>query len=150
MGHTYASVIVHGIFSTKERRPFLQADMMAELARVVGGIIRDRGGALLAFNGMPDHVHLLAVLHPKQAIADQFRDIKAVSSKWIHQRFPELSAFAWQTGYGAFSVSKSNAPEVEKYIARQVEHHRRRTFEEEFVALLKRHGIEYDPRYAFD
>ena len=150
MSHTYASVMIHGVFSTKRRQTLLRREIIPELARVVGGILRDRGGKLLAFNGTGDHVHLLAVLHPSHALADQFRDVKAISSRWIHERFPDLSGFAWQSGYGAFSVSKSAAEEVSAYVARKEEHHRTGTFEEEFTALLERHGIEYDPKYVFD
>lgn len=149
MGHTYANVMVHGVFSTKHRRPFLTNEIMPELVKVIGGIIRKRDGKLLAMNGTENHVHLLGVLHPKHAISEQFRDIKAISSNWIHERFPALKDFAWQTGYAAFSVSRSNAAQVQAYIAGQAEHHRGRTFEEEFAALLQRHGIEYDQEYVF-
>jgi len=150
MSHTYASVMIHGVFSTKRRQPLLRSEIIPELSRVVGGILRDRDGKLLGFNGTGDHVHLLAILHPRYAVSDQFRDVKAISSRWIHERFPDLSGFAWQSGYGAFSVSKSAAGEVSAYIARQEEHHRTHTFEEEFTALLERHGIAYDPGYVFD
>jgi REP element-mobilizing transposase RayT len=99
---------------------------------------------------MPDHVHLLADISKQQTLADALRDLKANSSGWIHETFPNLSGFAWQTGYGAFTVSYSNADGVKQYIANQAEHHRVRTFQEEFVEFLKRHGIEYDERYLWD
>ena len=150
MGHTYTILLYHGVFSTKERRELLRPDLMPELVKVVGGIIRDRDGALLAMNGMRDHVHLLARFHPKYALSDMFRDIKAISCDWVHDRFVHLRDFAWQEGYSAFTVSKSNQARVEAYIAGQAEHHRRRTFEEELKMLLERHGIEYDPRYMLD
>ena len=85
-----------------------------------------------------------------RAISDQLRDIKAISSGWVHDKFPDLADFAWQSGYAAFSVSRSNVASVERYIADQPSHHQKRTFEEEFIALLDRHGIEYDRRYVFD
>ncbi len=150
MGHTYTNLMVHGVFSTKRRQTLLSSKIMPELVKVVGGIIKERDGSLLAMNGTANHVHLLSIFHPKHAFSDMFRDIKAISSDWVHERFPEMRDFAWQTGYGAFSVSKSNATKVETYIARQEEHHRQQTFEEELIALLDRHGIEYDRRYVFD
>jgi len=150
MGHTYANVMIHGVFSTRGRRPMLNAPAMPELAKVIGGILRKRQGKLLALNGPDNHVHLLGIFHPKHALSDQFRDIKAISSRWVRERPGGPASFAWQTGYAAFSVSRSNAAQVESYIAGQAEHHRRQTFEEELVALLKRHGIDYDPRYTFD
>jgi REP element-mobilizing transposase RayT len=140
----------HGVFSTKNRRPILRTEIIPELTRVVGGILRKRDGKLLALNGTADHVHLLAIFHPKHALADLFRDIKCVSSDWIHDTIRGMGEFAWQSGYSVFSVSKSKASEVEGYIARQRTHHQRRTFEDELIALLERHGIEYDPRYVFD
>ena len=150
MAHTYTNLMYHGVFSTKHRRDLLTPDLMAELAKVVGGIIRDRDGKLLAMGGIPNHVHLLSIFHPKHAVSDVFRDIKAVSSNWIHRRFSGLRDFAWQEGYGAFSVSRSNVGNVEQYISRQAEHHRRRTFQEELIVLLERHGIDYDRRHVFD
>ncbi|MFB3892498.1 MAG: IS200/IS605 family transposase [Phycisphaerae bacterium] len=149
MGHTYTNLMYHGIFSTKERRPLLGAIPMAELTKVVGGIIRDRDGKLLAFNGTENHVHLLAFFHPSRSVSDMFRDIKAVSCDWVHATFRGV-LFSWQSGYGAFTVSKSNSPAVERYIVGQVEHHRKQTFEEEFKRILELHGIEYDIRYVFD
>jgi REP element-mobilizing transposase RayT len=142
--------MVHGIFSTKNRRNLITPNLMPELVKVVGGIIRQRDGKLLAMNGTENHVHLLSIFHPKHAFSDMFRDIKAISSDWVHEKFPEMQDFAWQTGYGVFSVSKSNATKVEDYITRQVEHHKRQTFEEELIALLERHEIGYDRKYVFD
>ena len=128
----------------------LAPDLMPELAKVVGGIVREREGKLLAMGGTHNHVHVLCIFHPKHAVSDVFRDIKAIASDWVHRKFPDLKNFAWQEGYSAFSVSQSSATRVRNYIASQAEHHRRQTFEEELAALLKRHGIEYDPRHAFD
>jgi REP element-mobilizing transposase RayT len=150
MSHTFSSLMVHGLFSTSQRRPVLRPEIMPELARIVGGIIRDRDGKLLAMNGTADHVHLLAALHPKHAVSDVFRDIKAISCGWIHDRVAQMKDFAWQGGYTAFSVSKSVAPKVESYIARQVEHHKSGTFVAELIALLEKHGIEYDKQFLLD
>ena len=150
MGQTYTSLTYHVVFSTKQRRASIGADLLPRLVQYVGGIIRKRDGKLLAMNGPEDHVHLLAILVPKMALSDQVRDIKAVSSGWIHESFPELKTFAWQAGYSAFSVGKANLDGVSRYIEGQQEHHRNVSFEEELISMLERAGIEYDQRYLFD
>jgi REP element-mobilizing transposase RayT len=99
---------------------------------------------------MPDHVHLLTSLEKQVALSDALRLIKANSSGWVHDTFPHLRGFAWQAGYGGFTVRYSSIPHVKQYIARQAEHHRTRTFEEEFVDFLRRHRIPYDERYIWD
>ena len=150
MGHTYTTLMYHGVFSTKERRPILPLKLIPELLKVVAGIISDRDGKLLALGGTENHMHLLSIFHPARSVSDMFRDIKAVSTDWMHDKVEGMADFAWQSGYGAFSVSPSNAEQVKRYIAGQVKHHRRQTFEDELIALLDRHGIEYDIRYVFD
>lgn len=150
MGHTYVELLYHTVFSTKHRRALLGVEMMPELARIIGGIIRKRDGKLLAMNGTDNHVHMLSFFHPKRAVSDLVRDVKAISSNWIHERFADRRDFAWQSGFAAFTVSKSNANVVQVYVENQAEHHRAQTFEEELIALLERHGIEYDKRYVFD
>jgi len=150
MGHTYTNIMEHGVFSTKRRENSLVPEIWPDLPRVVGGIVREQKGKLLALNGTENHVHLLMIIHPTIATADLFEKLKAQSSKWIHQAFPRLPFTGWQSGYGAFSVSKSVAESVETYIARQREHHHTQTFEEELVGLLEKHGIEYDRKYVFD
>jgi REP element-mobilizing transposase RayT len=104
----------------------------------------------VAAGGMPDHVHLLVSLDRQVSIAETVRDIKANSSGWVHETFPGLSHFAWQAGYGAFAVSYSHMDRVKAYLAHQAEHHRRMTFQEEFITFLKRHGFEYDERFVWD
>ena len=123
--------------------------MKEDLHAYMGGIVRELGGKAILINGMPDHVHLLIYLPPTVALAEAVRVLKANSSRWVHEKWPGNSKFAWQRGYGAFSVSRTIVSDVERYIATQEEHHRKITFEEEFVAFLKRHGIEYDPRYLW-
>ena len=115
----------------------------------LGGIVRSLNGVALTVTGVPDHVHLLISLRATISIADAMRVVKANSSTGGHARWPEKRPFAWQDGYGAFSVSRSNAEAVTAYIARQEEHHRTVSFQEEFVAFLKRHEIEYDERYIW-
>ena len=146
MAQTFARCAYHGIFSTKGRAPLLDPTILPELAKIIGGIIRDRDGRLLDLNGTENHDHLLALFHPKRPVSDMFRDIKSVSSDWIHTKFPVHASFAWQSGYGVFSVSESAIPRVMAYIDGQGEHHRTGSFEDELLALLKRHGIEYDPK----
>ncbi len=128
----------------------INPDISPRLVEFIGGIIRKRSGKLLAMNGPEDHVHLLGIFSPKTAVSDQIRDIKALSSGWIHDTFGDQKQFAWQEGYSAFSVSKSVAPKVVRYIENQQEHHKKLTFEDELIALLEKHGIEYDPKYVFD
>ena len=109
--------------------------------------MRGLGGISLALNGTEDHIHLLAKLRPDKALSDVLRDLKANASGWMHDVFPELKDFSWQRGYGAFTVSESNIEIVERYIAKQKEHHQQETPRDEFVELLKVNGIEYDERY---
>jgi REP element-mobilizing transposase RayT len=99
---------------------------------------------------MPDHVHLLASLQKTRAVADDVRDTKANASGWIHDEFPALSHFAWQTRYAAFTVSLSNVPSLKEYFANQAEHHRKKTFQEEFLEFLEKHEIDFDPKYVFE
>ncbi len=150
MAHTYVQLLTHIVFSTKNREPFLTPELRERLFPYMGGIFRGLDSSALLINGVSDHVHILALLPAKRALSDIMRDVKANSSGWVHEQFPRLKKFAWQTGYGAFSVSKSNLEVVREYIANQEKHHKRKTFQEEFIGLLKKHGIEYDERFIWD
>ena len=150
MPQSFACLHHHLIFSTKNRAPLITPGVQPRLFDYVGGILRSEGCALTAAGGMPDHVHLLVSLDRQVAIADALRIIKANSSRWVHETFPTLSGFAWQAGYGAFAVSYSHLDRVKAYLSRQGEHHRRMTFQEEFIAFLQWHGISYDERYLWD
>jgi putative transposase len=150
MPHSYTQLLYHLVFSTKHREPFLGPTVLPRVCEYLGGAVRGEGGTALIVNGMPDHIHILARLRQDVALSDVLRAIKANSSGWIHDTFAELSGFAWQTGYGAFTVSASQSDRVCHYIERQQEHHRRRTFQEELVAFLKAHRIESDERYVLD
>jgi REP element-mobilizing transposase RayT len=150
MPESFAALHCHVIFSTKDRTPFMTPTLQPRLFAYMGGILTPHRTVLIAAGGMPDHVHLLISLSREIAVAEVVRLLKANSSKWVHEPFPELRAFAWQTGYGAFSVSYSHLGRVKQYLAGQAEHHRRRTFQEEFVAFLNRHRIEFDERYLWD
>ena len=139
MSHTYTSLLAHVAFSTKNRLPYIQAEIASRLHHYLGGICRDQKCVALAVGGVEDHVHLLISYPPTIALANLLRDIKANSSKWVHETFPDRE-FAWQPGYAGFSVSKSGQPAVEHYIETQAEHHKRMTIQEEFTLLIERHG----------
>lgn len=150
MPQSFAAFYGHLVFSTKNREPLISPDWSARLYEYLGGIAAKRGSVLLAAGGMPDHVHLLLSLGREWTLADMLRDLKAGSSKWIHDTIPDLSHFAWQRGYGAFSVSASNLDAVKKYIADQPRHHKDKLFEVEFRELLRKHNLEWDERYVWD
>lgn len=119
------------------------------LYEYIGGILRGLGGILIMINGVEDHVHILAKLRPDKSVSDVLRDLKANSSGWMHDVFPDASDFSWQNGYGAFTVSESQVARVVEYISRQKQHHARESFENEFVALLRKNGIEVDMKYLW-
>ncbi|MDQ3929407.1 MAG: IS200/IS605 family transposase [Chloroflexota bacterium] len=149
MSHTYTYLATHIIFSTKDRLPTITPDFKPKLWAYMNGIISNIGGKALAINGMADHTHLLVLLPPTVATAEALRALKANSSKWVHENYHEQSKFAWQNGYAAFSVSKSGIEEVVRYIENQKEHQRKFSYQDELLALLHKHGIEYDPRYIW-
>ena len=144
---SYTNLNYHIVFATKERRPFLTDDLHTRLAEYIGGVVRSLKGKLVESGGQDDHIHLAVSASPQTAPADLLRNIKANSSRWIHETFTDQRRFGWQDGYAAFSVSHSAMPDVIRYIQRQAEHHSRMTFDQELKALLERHGIEFDPKY---
>ena len=147
---SYVSSYSHCVFSTKDRRPCLTTQLRDRLWPFLGGIAREHQMKALSIGGVEDHVHLLLSLPATMSIAKAMQLIKGGSSKWVHDSFPDQRLFAWQTKYGAFSVSVSQLDRIIKYIENQQRHHRRMTFQEEFIALLKRHKIEYDERYLWE
>ncbi|MBN1512482.1 MAG: IS200/IS605 family transposase [Phycisphaerae bacterium] len=150
MGQTLSCLHYHLVFSTKNRLPQITPDLRERLYDYMGGIIKAERGLLLDAGGTEDHVHLLVSLPAHPSAADFLRLMKTNSSKWVHATFQQHRAFAWQSGYGAFSVSRSNDSEVRRYISSQQQHHRRMTFQEEFLAFLRRHEIAYDERYIWE
>jgi REP element-mobilizing transposase RayT len=153
MARTLTCLLTHIVFSTKDREPLIDADLRERLWPYVGGIIRHIGGKAVAVGGMADHVHLLVELPPALPVAEAVRKAKANSSRWIRgdgARSPIHSKFGWQAGYSAFSVSRSSRKAVFDYITAQEAHHKRLGFCDELKALLARHEIAYDERYAFD
>lgn len=150
MGQSLSCMHYHFIFSTKGRAALIVPAVQQQLYDYIGGIIKSEDGQLLAAGGTRNHMHLLASLRPRRAVADVLRKAKANSSRWVHIMFPNMMAFGWQDGYGAFTVSYSGIEQVREYIQQQEEHHRKMTFEEELVAILERHKLTYDPQYVWD
>jgi putative transposase len=146
MGSTLTNLVYHVIFSTKGREPFLIPEIRNELYRYMGGIIKGEGGILLQVGGTADHIHIIIRLKPVHALSEMMQKVKGNSSKWINEQGRLNQKFAWQDGYGAFTVSESRIPAVIRYVKEQVSHHEKQTFKEEFVRILDRHGVTYDER----
>src|SRR5437879_4392210 len=142
MSHSFTNLLYHLVYSTKERRPWLVPEVREPLFKVLGDLIRDEGGIPFIINGVEDHVHLRVKLRQDRALSDVLLAIKAKSSGWIHKTFAQLEAFAWQTGYGAFTVSQSQLERVRRYIQNQDEHHRNKPYQDELRGLLIAHDIE--------
>jgi putative transposase len=147
VSHTSGNILLHLIFSTQGRRPLIKREFRPDLFAYLGGIVREMQATALIINGTADHVHMLLRIRPAQSAAEIVRVVKANSSKWVRAKWS--SDFAWQTGYGVFSVSESNVPAVKKYIAEQEEHHKKHSFQEEFLTFLKKNHVEYDERYIW-
>ena len=144
MSHTYASNRVHVVFSTKDRKKSLADDLQPKLWGYMKGIAKNHGFEAVKIGGASDHVHALLVVPPAMPLAKAVQSIKGCSSKWLNDTGAAGTNFAWQEGYGAFSVSASQTHGVVAYIENQAAHHARRNYEEEFVELLRRYGISYD------
>jgi len=149
MAHTFTSILIHAVFSTSGRSPLPGGDLRPEMHAYLGGILRRLEAVPIVVGGTADHVHLLARLPADLAVVDCLRVVKTNSSRWAKERWPERRAFAWQGGYGAFSVSESRRAAVIRYIQDQEQHHRRISFQEEFLKLLRNHGVEFDERYIW-
>jgi REP element-mobilizing transposase RayT len=149
MANTYTSLHYHIVFSTKNREPWITRDIEDRVWKLVGGIARKHDMTALRVGGIEDHLHSLITAPPKYAPCDIARILKGESSKWIHEKFPAKRLFSWQDGYGAFSVSKSEIPDLLKYIENQREHHKKRTFQEEYLDFLRAYQIRYDERYLW-
>ena len=148
MPQSLARVLVHLVFSTKNREPYIGADARDRTFAYLGGALNSLDCPVLAVGGMPDHVHLLFGLARTLPLSKVVEELKKQSSKWAKEHVHP--AFYWQNGYGAFSVSPSNSPQVVEYIRDQEEHHRGKTFQDEFRETLRRHGIEWDEQYVWD
>jgi putative transposase len=148
MPHTSGNILLHFVFSTEGRRPLIKAEFRDDLFAYLGGIIRQMKGTALIVNGTADHIHMLIRVRPTHSAAEIARVAKTNSSRWLREK--HSANFAWQTGYGVFSVSESNSEATIAYIAGQQAHHRKRSFQEEFVAFLQKNRVEYDPRHIWD
>jgi putative transposase len=146
MSHTHAANFVHCVFSTKERRDLIPAELQEQLYAYLIGIADNLGCKILAAGGTSNHVHVLVALPPVLTLAEAVQKLKANSSRWLGENGVQ---FEWQKGYGAFSVSPSLLPTVQAYIHNQEEHHRKRNFEQEFRALLDKSGVPYDAERLF-
>ncbi len=149
MSQSLTKNLLHLVFSTKNRHPWLNAAIQPKLYAYLAGIHQQCDSPALAIGGFEDHVHVLFVLHKNQALSKVVEHVKKGSSKWIKTQSRMLADFGWQRGYSAFSVSESNVAIVRRYIERQAEHHRRMSFQEELRQLLKRHKIEFDEAYLW-
>jgi REP element-mobilizing transposase RayT len=146
MSHSYCTNIVHCVFSTKNREASIPEDMLEKMWAYLSGIAKNHSIGTLAIGGIANHVHLLIAIPQTMTVASAVNALKANSSRWMHEHNKN---FDWQKGYGAFSVSPSQVEPVKHYIGTQAEHHAKHTFEEEFISLLKKCGVEYDPKYVF-
>ncbi|HLG02507.1 MAG TPA: IS200/IS605 family transposase [Bacteroidia bacterium] len=149
MANTYTQVHIHAIFAVQNRECLIQKNWKIELYKYITGIVKNNDHKMLAINGMPDHVHVLFGLRPVQSLSDLMQDIKGSSSKWINEKKFVKGKFSWQEGYGAFSYSKSQLPQVIQYIENQEEHHKKMAFIKEYREFLQKFEIEYDERYIF-
>jgi len=151
MPQSLANILVHLVFSTKGREPFLlDAALRSRMHGYLGGISRTLECPAVQIGGTADHVHVLARQARTISLADWMKELKRASSLWIKEKEPSQQSFQWQSGYGAFSVSQSQSPVVERYIADQIAHHHTMSFQDELRALLRKHGIEFDERYLWD
>jgi len=149
MANTYTQIHIQTVFANQNRQSLISNEWKDDLYKYITAIIQNNEHKLLQINGMPDHVHILFGLRPVHSISDLMKQVKQESSKWINQNRLARGKFSWQEGYGAFSYSKDQLPRVITYIQNQQEHHKKRTFREEYIALLEAHGVDYDERYIF-
>ena len=147
MAHTFTKIHLHVVFSTKQRAKLIQNNLQERLWQYLTGICHNLDLILVAVGGIEDHIHMLFHLPPTRALADVMRVLKTNSSVWMGDH---KKGFAWQEGYGAFAVSASNLEKVVRYIHNQEIHHRKMSFEEEYLGLLRKHGVDFDPRFVFD
>ena len=150
MPQSLSSILVHLVFSTKNREPYITPEIESELHAYLAAVFRECHSPALTINGTSNHVHALFTLSRTVTIAELIEEVKKRSSKWAKTKGGVNRNFQWQTGYGAFSIGRSNVEAVKKYIAGQKEHHHRKTFEEEYRSFLRKYGVEYDERYVWD
>lgn len=149
MANTYTQIHLQFVFAVKHREGIIASSWKDELYKYITGIVQTNNHKLICINGMPDHIHILVGMRPTQSISDLLQDIKGGSSKWINDKKLVKGKFEWQEGYGAFSYSKSQLKDVIAYIENQEEHHKKKSFRDEYLDFLKKFEIEYDEKYIF-
>lgn len=150
MPQSLASILIHLVFSTKHREPFITPDIEPELYPYLSTVFRECQSPALIIDGTADHIHILFALHRTQSISTVVEEIKKRSSKWVKAKDASFKNFAWQAGYGAFSIGQSNVAAVKKYITNQKVHHAKKTFQDEYRGLLRKYEIGYDEQYVWD
>ncbi len=150
MPQSLSNIPIHIIWSTKDRQPFIKPEIETELFRYMASIFREYESPAPVINGTENHVHILSILSRKITVAKLVEMVKKGSSKWIKTKGVDYQNFYWQSGYAALGIGQSNIEGLKRYIANQKEHHRKRTFQEEYIAFLKKYNIEYDERYVWD
>ncbi|MGE0090509.1 MAG: IS200/IS605 family transposase [Bacteroidales bacterium] len=149
MPNTYTQISIHTVFSVKNRISLINSKWKDELYKYITGIIKNHNHKLIAINGMPDHLHVFIGLKPDQSLSDLMQDIKGSSSKWINEKGFVKGKFEWQSGFGAFSYSYSQVDSVVDYIINQEEHHKKKTFIQEYTEFLEKFKVPFDARYIF-
>jgi REP element-mobilizing transposase RayT len=149
MANTYTQIHIQAIFAVQNRQSLIQQDWQESLYKYITGIVKNNNHKVLQINGMPDHVHLFIGMRPSQSLSALMKAVKGDSSEWINKEGFARGKFSWQAGYGAFSYAKSQVPRVIRYIQNQKEHHRKKTFTEEYLDFLMAFEIEYDERFVF-
>jgi len=150
MANTYSNLFYHIVFSTKGRENLIDRNIEQRVWAYIGGIARKHEIIAVQVGGIENHIHILILAKPRIAPSQIVQWLKGESSRWMHETFPELRSFAWQDGFGIFSVSKSNVPDVVEYIKNQREHHKNQSFEDEYISMLKLNEMDYDEQYVFD
>ena len=149
MAHSFVNNNLHCVFSTKEQQNLILPEFQERLWKLIVSVAVERGMRVPAIGGIENHIHILLSVSAVLPLAKAIQSIKGVSSKWINEKFPSRGRFAWQEGYGAFSVCHSQIENTIRYIRNQREHHRKQTFEEEYILFLKKNSMEYDERFVF-
>jgi len=149
MANTYINILIHTVFSTKNRESWISSSLRERLYPYMCGIARENGLKVLCIGGTDNHIHILLSLDSTTSIAQAMQLIKGGSSKWIHETFPELRLFSWQEGYGAFSIGISNVDETKKYIENQEKHHSKESFRDEYLKFLRKNNIDFDEKYLW-
>ena len=149
MPNTYTQIYIQFIFAVENRISLISTKWEEELRKYITGIVQKKNHKMIAINGMPDHLHIFIGLHPTQSMSDLMKAVKGDSSEWINNNKLVKGKFRWQEGFGAFSYGRSQIDRVYKYIMDQKKHHEKKTFIDEYMELLEKFGVDYDPRYVF-